>query len=306
MEFEYFTIFTIFQKDNCLYMIVSINNREINENELIININRYNLKFNSKHVKNGPGEPIIVLIYDMPMNFNYDKYIVNVSHNNVCKSTEIENIKLEKYYLTVTTLFKDDYKIFPIFYEYYKKQGVEHFYMYYNGIITQEIRGLFNKEDVTLIEWNFKYWLTNCKYIHHAQLGQIHDALYKYGKHNSTYMIFCDLDEYMNIPNITLRQFIVDNPEINTFGFCNHWSQTIDNTIPDSLPCSFLIGNKFKYTDQSKNIYKTENIYVIGIHSSMWSTCQQYTITDLNMFHFYTWSKPSRIKEAYNNYTLLN
>ena len=48
----------------------------------------------------------------------------------------LDNIKTkEQNNIALTTLFKDDYELFPFFYEYYKNQGVEHFYMYYNGIL---------------------------------------------------------------------------------------------------------------------------------------------------------------------------
>jgi hypothetical protein len=38
-----------------------------------------------------------------------------------------------------TTLFKDDFKLIHVFYNYYLKQGIEHFYLYYNGKLTDLI-----------------------------------------------------------------------------------------------------------------------------------------------------------------------
>jgi hypothetical protein len=213
------------------------------------------------------------------------------------------------YNLTITTLFKNDYNLFPLFYEYYKKQGVEHFYMYYNGVITSEIKELFNKSDVTLIEWNFKYFLTGCKYLHCAQLGQMHDALYKYGKFNSKYMIFCDLDEYLNVNNNTLKTFIFQNPQIKTFGFCNLWSKTLDNKIPHTFPNEIIIGDKFAYGIRSKNIYKTDDFTTIGIHSAR-CICENdltpgdKSITNLNMFHFYNWSQKDRNEHTHKLYNI--
>ena len=311
MDFDEFTIFDIFIKNEYIYLIISINNKEINENEIQININGELLNFNSKKINIKPIEPIIIFIYNKPTNI-FDKNIAYIQYNNITKSIEIEDIKPDnEYVLTITTLFKDDYRLFPLFYEYYKNQGVEHFYMYYNGIITPEIRESFNKEDVTLIEWNFKYWLTNCKYSHHAQIGQMHDALYKYGKYTSTYMIFCDLDEYLNIENTTLKKFLLNNPQIHTFGFHNHWAQTLDNKIPDSFPKSFLIGNKFEYDHRSKNIYKTNEHDVIGVHCSInishltneLKNLKEFII-DLNMFHFYNWSHPNRREDVHNLYEI--
>jgi hypothetical protein len=306
MDFTEFTIFDIFIKNEFVYAILSINNEEINENNIKISINSRILKFNSKYIKNGPSEPILIFIYNNPFIKNGDQFQAEVSYKNIVKKINIDYVlnNIYLYNLTITTLFKDDFKLFPIFYNYYKIQGVEHFYMYYNGIITEEIKELFNKPDVTLIEWNFKYFLSGCRYLHHAQIGQIHDALYKYGKYNSKYMIFCDLDEYLNVKNNTLKQFIFENQEINLFGFCNIWSKTIDNKIPNDLPNEIIVGDKYNYGSRSKNIYKTSEYHVVGIHSSMcmrdknWYVCDN-SITNLDMYHFYNWSQPNRIEKTH-------
>jgi hypothetical protein len=139
-------------------MILSINNKEINENELSVNINSTALTFNSKKVRNGPDEPILIFIYNKPR-FITDNDLLSVSYNNISKTIKPEFVNFTlKHNLVLTTLFKDDYKLFTLFYEYYKKQGVEHFYMYYNGIVTEDIKRLFNYEDVKLISWDFIYW----------------------------------------------------------------------------------------------------------------------------------------------------
>ena len=88
-----------------------------------------------------------------------------------------------KYTLTITTCFKDDYELFPMWYDYYTKQGVEFFYMYYNGKITDEIKELFDKPNVILHEWDFNYWSPYAHRLHYAQMGQLQHALHKYGKY---------------------------------------------------------------------------------------------------------------------------
>ena len=69
--------------------------------------------------------------------------------------------------------------------------------MYYNGKITDEIKKYYNKDDITLIEWDYIYWKSGMYSRHYAQLGQIHDAIYRFGKDRFEYMLFCDLDEYI-------------------------------------------------------------------------------------------------------------
>ena len=193
-------------------------------------------------------------------------------------------------------MLKNDYRNFKPFYIYYKEQGVSHFFIYYNGIITKEIIEYFDYHDVTLIEWNFEYWNKHFKHgsSHVAQMGQMHHALYKYGKDLSEYMIFCDLDEYLYIPNYTLNDYIKIHPNCDVFGFCNRWSDISDNKIPDFLPSVINTAYKLKYKDRSKNIYKTSYVNLLNIHFPFKCNKDPVYITDLDMFHFFKWSGKKR------------
>jgi hypothetical protein len=291
---------------------------------ITVNINNKILKLSDSHVKDS-NEPILIYIYEYISPHN-TVIKVNISIiNNMLKSYDlhhihtnmIQNIHLNNF-LALTTLFKHDYYLFPLFYNYYKKQGVQHFYMYYNGIITPEVSKIFDKPDVTLVEWNYHYWNPRgVKYPHHAQMGQMHHALYKYGKDIYEYMIFCDLDEYLHIPknkfiestapnltqysDNTLKQFIINKPDIDIFGFCNFWANTIDDNIPSTpyLPKKFLaVSDPTEYLERSKNIYKVSSINTIGIHQVGYDFYSSLTaITDLNMYHFYKWSSKNRVIE---------
>ena len=203
-----YLFFDIFYKEHNVYMIMPIYNEKVSSKEIIVKINNTELTLTTEFVKD-TYEPIVIFVYSctsMPDTINLTVQYKDITNSYLLQHIGVSEIKIP---LSLTTLFKNDYKLFPIFYKYYKNQGVSHFYMYYNGIITNEITNMFNFDDVTLIEWNFNYWNDKtCKYVHHAQLGQIHHALYKYGKKVSNYMIFCDLDEYLHIPNITLYKYI--------------------------------------------------------------------------------------------------
>ena len=305
-----FTLFNIFLKKNIVYLILSINTIPINENEILITINNKILKFDSKLVKN-QGEPILIFKYDYPdfekNKEKNNKILAKILYKNITYNVSCEIIKPQKKKtLAITTLFKNDYNVFKIFYEYYKKQGVEHFYMYYNGVVNDEIAKLFNKEDVTLIEWNFRYWNpSNYKYQHHAQLGQMHDSLYRFGKDSFKYMIYCDLDEYLHIDNYTLKEFILKNNEIDVFGFCNIWSRCINDEIPIKFPTKFYIDQKkLNYKNRSKNIYKLDKINILTIHHLYTPPkdrrCPENIkqILDLNMYHFINWSKRNRYEKV--------
>jgi hypothetical protein len=322
--------FDIFYKNNKIYLIMPIYNAPALSEYITVNINNKILKLSNSHVKDS-NEPILIYIYEYISQPN-TVIKVNISLiNNMTKSYELRHIytnpttnihqntvKNNNNFLALTTLFKHDYYLFPLFYNYYKKQGVQHFYMYYNGIITPEISKIFDKPDVTLVEWNYQYWNPRgVKYPHHAQMGQIHHALYKYGKDIYEYMIFCDLDEYLHIPknkfiestppnlaqysDNTLKQFIINKPDIDIFGFCNFWANTIDDSIPSTpyLPKKFLaVSEPTEYKERSKNIYKVSSINTIGVHQIGYDFYSSLTsITDLNMYHFYKWSSKNRVIE---------
>jgi hypothetical protein len=194
--------------------------------------------------------------------------------------------------------------------------------MYYNGVITPEIYKLFNRpqyKNVTLVEWNFNYWNPRqFKYCHHAQMGQMHHALYRYGKDISEYMIFCDLDEYLHIPELQpepkpelhpqpkLHQYIKDNPSIDTFGFCNIWADTSHNEYPNSPITQnqiLAVAEQNPYCERSKNIYKVSSIKTTGIHQLCDDGyfAQLKSIVNLKMYHFYRWSSKSRIINGCTN-----
>jgi len=234
---------------------------------------------------------------------------VSVEYTAIHKTFLLEHIlssKIKHNELSLTTLFKDDYTIFPFFYDYYKKQGVSHFYMYYNGKITPKIQHLFDnfvENDITFIEWDYLYWndmtLSKNKYQHHAQLGQMHHAIYKYGKDINDYMIFCDLDEYLHIPNNTLLHFINQYPNIDIIGFRNKWADTVypfDNSKANRFPSKLITSNPFRYGERSKNIYRLNVINTIYIHFGHTYTKPNITgYTDFFMYHFYKWTNPAKI-----------
>ena len=318
--------FDIIYKNNKIYLIMPIYNSAVSPNSITVSINNIPLKLTESHVKDS-NEPILIYIYEY---ISPPNHIVKVNIkliNNMVKTYELRHIYTirktnNSNFLALTTLFKHDYYLFPIFYNYYKSQGVQHFYMYYNGVITPEIIKIFNKNDVTLVEWHFHYWNPRgVKYPHHAQMGQMHHALYKYGKDVYDYMIFCDLDEYLHIPknkfvvspaltqgndtNQTLLQFIKNNTNIDIFGFCNYWANTINDNIPDIpyLPNKFLaVSEPTEYLERSKNIYKVSSINTIGIHQIGYNFYSELSsITDLNMYHFYKWSSKTRVIDNCTN-----
>jgi hypothetical protein len=318
-----YLFFDIFHKNNELILICPINSNDISFIDKITIIFENKKLEIKKIIKKLDYEQIIILIYffdivSKPLN------IVNITYNNKSNNYILLHKLIDNNSdnICLTTLFKNDFKNINIFYDYYIKQGVDFFFMYYNGIIDNEICEYYNKQNILLIEWNFMYWniycgcLNNighlCSLSHYAQIGQIHHALYKYGKNEYKYIIYNDLDEYFNIDNYTLKKYILNN-EYDIIQFRNCWANEIYiNNNNKSLPNSFYITpNISDYKTQSKNIYKTSiidytSIHCIDYNKSLYDDETIYKISKDNIFfHFYLFSNKDRSFFSIKNFNIL-
>jgi hypothetical protein len=262
-------IFDMFVKNKELILIGSSPTPYIAIDKVSVSINDNELKLNKVLSNDVPTESYRVFFFDC--NYTDSDLQVTVNYDNVCKTIVLNNINSEiqnEYKLTITTCFKGDYNLFPMWYDYYTKQGVEHFYMYYNGILTDAIKGILNKPNVTLHEWCFEYWSKYHNRLHCAQLGQMHHALYKYGKNSSEYMIYCDLDEYLYLHKGTILDKINSDDKFDEIQFRNCFCKRMDNTIPECFPMKFYIENNVKllYDDRAKCLYNISKTNVLQIH----------------------------------------
>lgn len=193
---------------------------------------------------------------------------IKIKYNDVEITLDIFHKYFEKkYLLSTTTLFKNDYELFTRYYNYYSREGVEFFYMYYNSVLSDNVKNLFAKSNVKLFEWNFDYWNNGIMGDHVAQTGQINHCFYKYGI-VTDYMIFNDLDEYMCAENNTpLNTYIKLNPAYDYFMFLNHWSKLLDDEFEENKP-NKVIKHKIynKEFERCKCIVKTNIVDVILVH----------------------------------------
>jgi hypothetical protein len=298
--------FDIFARNNTLIIICPLyNDFDAEHNTILLYINNQLINM-SRYITNPDNEKLHIRFYDIKIP-EYEKFIVNVTYNNITNEYNLCNYIINTIYeLTATTLFKDDYKLINIWYNYYNDQGIEHYYLYYNGILTEEIKSYYNKKNVILLEWNYPYWNNNIYLDHVAQVGQINHALYKYGKVYSNYMIFCDFDEFMYIPKYTLYNFIKLYNNYDAFLFLNRWARTIDNIIPNILPNTIFLSKEiFKPYDRSKCIYKNSAIDYVQIHGLY--NMIMFNSNDLYSLHFKNWSNPNRyIEDDLDNLEILN
>lgn len=293
IENNRYLFFDLFHKNNKLILICPIYFERIDISKLEVYCNNIKLNLTTKYSE-VEHEPIEILIYDVKTRFNIN--IFTIIYNNIIAEYKLEHIiSIPNNSLAISTLFKDDYNLINIFYNYYRKQGVTNFYLYYNGKITDEIKQKFNLPGITLIEWDFIWRNEECKYPNHAQMGQLHQALYKYAKDNDKYIIFCDFDEYLYVENMTLLDYFENNKTINIFGFRNCWADTIDGKIPDKLPenikCSKELNN-FGY--RSKCSYKVDDIATVSIHHPKRLLNAANMTFDNIMYHFYKWTGQDR------------
>lgn len=297
-----YLFFDIFHKNKELFLICPVYIAGIDVSKLQVFHDSHELVLANKHSEIN-YEPTEILIYS----FSPDKPIntVQVKYGDIHKEYTLEHLNTAMgKTVAITTLFKDDYALIPIYYNYYRNQGVKNFYLYYNGVLTDAIRKACDLKGVVLIEWNFPYWNDDyfygvSKFQHHAQVGQIHHALYRYGKEENEYMIFCDLDEYMYIPEQRISTYIYKNPDINMFGFCNLWANTADNQIPDKFPMTIKVANhKKNFGERSKCIYKTQSIVTLSIHSHKTMAEPKKAVVDHTLLHFYNWSKGDRVEQT--------
>jgi len=239
-------------------------------------------------------EPSVVVVYDLRGCNDWVK--VDVVFKGERRRFTLSHMKTVKSgFLSHTTLCKEDYSLFDMFRNYYLGQGVEYFYIYYNGVIGEEVRDYFKKyTDVLLVEWNFPYWNNGCEFKHHAQMGQMHHALYKYGKNVREYMMFNDFDEVMHIQG---DKTLVENMkmrEYETFAFNHVWSSTLDGKIPKEIPTRFYVGNlnEYVYAIKSKCIHKTDRVLTMGIHIGKQYNMKNRQIVSNGcyMFHFRHWT----------------
>ena len=302
--------FDIFYRDGSIYMILPVYNEPFKKEDIKLFVDDNELTLKTEILKDS-YEPTHILQYICTRdNSSVD---VTVVYKNISRvySLKFEHIPHNK--LTLTTMFKDDYNIFTIFYDYYKKQGVDKFYLYYNGLSSDAIKKLLERDDVILIDWNYRYDNKQpYKYYHHAQLGQIHHALYKYGKGRSEYMIFCDFDEYLYIPHMTISEFL-HKTDMDFLGFKNRWATTVDTIVPSSFPSELMVSTtKYGYSPhtRSKTIYNPDIVKFIGIHAP---SQQSFVIDrpikcyhDFEMFHMYNLSNPRRvINESFKKISLV-
>ena len=322
--------YSIFYKNGVVYVIQPIYKDVIMSFKLFNSIGiEYPL---TDQVIKYKWEPVIISMFAIPTEQNTLELYLKFKNTQIKETvTHIKTIPSGKF-LCLTTMFKNDYAVIPLFYDYYKKQGVDHFYLYYNGRLTDDdnpdapkIKEICKKlPNVTLIEWKFIYSSKRTDISAHlSQTGELHDAIYRYGKDCYEYIVCCDLDEYLFVSekepllvsekeplfvsenNLTLREYIKANPSIDTFAFKQILAKSYERPEKmDTLPKTFQISpTKFEYLTYeeskikqpcAKCIHKLKTVQTVSQHYADLETA--VVDTKNSFYHFFNWTQPNRIK----------
>ena len=238
-----------------------INNVKINGNTDDIKMKLYNFSIH-KDIYNDYN-----IIESALHDYKPDQNIELSVNNSIYNIKLVDSTYTKKHQLVAMTMIKNENNfLIKSYVNYYTQLGIEHFFIYYNGILNNvELPTLDN---VTYIEWNYVYWLNNK---HCAQIMAMTDFLY-WAKSFSEYILFNDIDEYIDWKNtdISLKDYIINN-NMQCYSFMNRFIK-LTNPIFDELICDRI--NKKQYDKvyinyehgyRSKCIIKTD-IDSIGIH----------------------------------------
>ena len=176
-----------------------------------------------------------------------------------------------KHKLVVATLFKNETpSMIRRFLDYYRRQGVDHFYLYYNGATLplglHESQSLPVSSDITYRTWDFPYLLSaDDGYLHCAQAVFLTTFRLRHFD-DCEWAMLIDLDEFIwsldeGILLIDYLNTVVDS-EVNVVKLQNYWSK-----VPDVGGVMSFSGVGLGWIHRTKCIYRRSYRGYFGIHA---------------------------------------
>ena len=212
-----------------------------------------------------------------------DSYFNNIFLNITYKDKYKYNIYLEQlniidHKISAMTLFKEDYYLLKRYLKYYSNLGVNVFYLYCNRkidyLLIEEISKLNeNNYIIYLVEWDYIYWWKDkdeTEKYHYAQPIAINDSLHIL-KNYSQYLLYNDLDEYIENNFIDFNKLIENNNTIDIFIFKNRFCKMGNEIIKYKdfdykFNLDHIIQGNFYPEYREKNLINLKNINVMGVH----------------------------------------
>lgn len=225
-------IYDIFIRDGKLYLVstyytksdppvrVYANNRQLTE----VGHNEY--------------EPVRYFIGDAPTNPLVTIRIEDDKTKPFTCSAIAEYVETTHGRMAVATLFKHDYKRIPTYCAYYRTQGVEKFFLYYNGPTLPD--DIYYAYDIEYRCWDYPYWNPGAypinrpetvDWAHNAQTTFITSICLR-NLPRYDWFGFVDLDELIKHPSKPLRKHLETDisPDIQSVISRCHWGERLDDT----------------------------------------------------------------------------
>ena len=274
-------IYDIFIKKDIIYVISTL----LTDNDPLVKIGVNNTIL--KEYSINEWEP---MRYFCGQISNTDKIIITV--NNILykefKREDIEHIVPieKKHKLAFATLFKDDHLFLETTIKHYRKQGVDCFYLYYNGHTLPN--NIPSGPDIIYKKWDIQPYIWNSnKWRHNAQTSFLCMFQQKYFEDNE-WIILADLDEFIiNYSGGTILD-LLSRVNSEVIKVRNHWAKLENNTITYSSNNS---GDHIRV----KSIYRGNFNKFVGIHRPRDNS--EKDCLNLRMLHNNTFLHPERISE---------
>jgi hypothetical protein len=187
-------------------------------------------------------EPVRYFVGSAPAEASTTIHVDGVPH-----SITPERIEPTSGEFAVATLFKHDYARIPDFVAYYRGQGCQKFYLYYNGPVLPE--SLPQAPDIVYRCWDVPYWnyvygteVWNRRWIHCGQTTFLTTIRYRYMQ-DYTWFGLIDLDEWAHGPQPVLDMLRSAQTEVVIVK--NHWAHRHDDVI-DYNPVGMDLYNRSK------------------------------------------------------------
>ncbi len=219
------------------------------------------------------------------------------------------------YYVTLQTMIRSGFvkqKLLAEWLDYYLSCGVEHFYIYDNGINASDMRLLNSYDEITVVDWDktsyfwMEYNLDKEKWIgvHKNQPAASTHCIQKYGRGGqSKWMIFVDPDEFLYSPTSSLLDVLkkYENDDkvaaltARSYIFAGVSPITIKSVVHDCL-----VREK-KLHGQIKSIVKpefVENQKVHGASKVKGKRTNQLDVDELHYNHYRHIGKWGYVRKA--------
>jgi len=265
-----YNIYDIFIKDSKIYIISTY--KDFTDPPLTIKVNEEILK--EYGVKND-DQPVRYFSGTAPKSNNVT-ILINGKLYKTLELNKIEHIHkvVKKNKLAYATLFKNDYFFLEKSINHYRKQGVDKFYLYYNGSTLPQ--GLPTGPDIVYKTWDIHpYYWNNSKCRGNSQMSFLNMFRIKYFD-ESDWVILCDLDEIIINPNGLSIINTIKNNTSNVIKVRNYWARLNDSKITYTTKDSGPL-------ERTKCIYKGTFNGMIAVHHP--KNFQDIDLLDLKMLH---------------------